>query len=183
VLKVVRDPQNPVPVNNVVRLLRAFAATAPSKNDPATLIAAVLHGRQPTLTATLFVCQRSNAPATAPKATQAAADARAAAQAAKAAAETAAQQAAQARAAAEEQARLASQARAAAERAREAASAAKEAAEAAADDAARKVDEAEAYLAEVKSRPGSAHGAVWFMERELHEAKKYMPTRKGGISK
>lgn len=47
----------------------------------------------------------------------------------------------------------------------------------------KKVEEAEAYLREVKSRPGVAQGMIWWMERELHEKKKFMPTRKGGISK
>jgi len=46
-----------------------------------------------------------------------------------------------------------------------------------------RVDEAEAYLNEVKSRPGKAAGAIWWMERALHEKKKFMPERKGGISK
>jgi len=51
------------------------------------------------------------------------------------------------------------------------------------DDAARKVAEAEAYLEEVKRRPGSPHGAIWWMERELHEKKKFLPSSKGGVSK
>lgn len=43
--------------------------------------------------------------------------------------------------------------------------------------------EAQAYLDEVKSKEGSAQGALWWIDRELHEAKKYMPTSKGGIRK
>jgi len=46
-----------------------------------------------------------------------------------------------------------------------------------------KVDEAEAFLAFVKSKPGRASGAIWWMERELFEKKKFMPERKGGIAK
>ena len=39
----------------------------------------------------------------------------------------------------------------------------------------QKVEEAEAYLEEVKNLPGSPHGAIWWMERELHEEKKSCP--------
>ena len=46
-----------------------------------------------------------------------------------------------------------------------------------------KVKEAEDYLQQVKSQCGSAAGGIWWIERELHEAKKYMPTAKGGIAK
>lgn len=42
---------------------------------------------------------------------------------------------------------------------------------------------AEDYLEEVKSRSGSAQGGLWWMSRELHESKKYMPVSKGGIAK
>merc|ERR1712137_989270 len=45
------------------------------------------------------------------------------------------------------------------------------------------VAEAEKYLNEVKSKPGSAAGALWWIDRELHEQKKYLPTSKGGIAK
>jgi len=55
--------------------------------------------------------------------------------------------------------------------------------EAATEAARAKVEEAEAYLEEVASRPGSPHGRIWWMERELHEKKKYMPTARGGIAK
>jgi len=56
-------------------------------------------------------------------------------------------------------------------------------AEKAVDDAVAQVAEAEAYLEEVKSKPGSAAGALWWIDREIHEQKKYLPTSKGGISK
>jgi len=45
-----------------------------------------------------------------------------------------------------------------------------------------KVAEAEAYLEEVKSTPGG-EGSLWWIDRELHEAKAYMPTSKGGYKK
>ncbi|KAL6051409.1 Merozoite surface protein 3a [Balamuthia mandrillaris] len=54
-------------------------------------------------------------------------------------------------------------------------------AEEAADEARRKVEEVEAYFEEVKSRPGSPHGRIWWMERELQEQKKYLPASKGGV--
>jgi len=71
----------------------------------------------------------------------------------------------------------------AAEAAAAAATQAKAAAEKAVDDAKAKVDEAEAYLEEVKNKPGSAQGAIWWMERELHETRAYLPTSKGGYAK
>ena len=43
------------------------------------------------------------------------------------------------------------------------------------------VAEAEALLAELMKNPGSGHGALWWIERELHEKKKYMPVSKGGV--
>jgi len=46
-----------------------------------------------------------------------------------------------------------------------------------------RVEEAEAYLNEIKARAGSAQGAIWWMERELHEQRKYLPSSKGGIAK
>ena len=67
--------------------------------------------------------------------------------------------------------------------AKEASIRAKAAAEAALAEASQKLKEAEKYLEEVKSRPGQAQGAIWWIERELHEAKKYIPTAKGGIAK
>jgi len=110
------------------------------------------------------------------KAALAATTARTDAEAASVAAQKAAQEATHARSAAEQSAREA-------EKAKADAAVAKENADAAVDDAQKKVEVAEAYLNEVKSRPGSAHGAIWWMERELHEQKKYMPEKKGGIKK
>merc|ERR1712137_1388228 len=142
------------------------------------------------------------------KATQQAASARQAAEAsaaasskARAQAEQDAAEASQARAAAEKAAQAASQARQAATQAREQASAAREAAsqareaaaqesarakdaaEAALDQAANRLQEAEAYLTEVKSKPGQSFGALWWIDRELHEQKKYLPVSRGGIAK
>merc|ERR1712137_383878 len=65
----------------------------------------------------------------------------------------------------------------------DAASAARVEAEKAVDDANNQVAEAEAYLNEVKSKPGSAAGALWWIDRELHEQKEYLPTSKGGNAK
>jgi len=84
--------------------------------------------------------------------------------------------AAEARTAAEEAVRRATEAKEESRRA-------KAAAEAALAQAREKVGEAEAYLQEVKSRPGQAQGAIWWIERELHEAKKYKPVSKGGVAK
>jgi multidrug efflux pump subunit AcrA (membrane-fusion protein) len=56
------------------------------------------------------------------------------------------------------------------------------AAEAAVEDARVKFEEAEAYLERVK-KGGSPKGALWWMERELHEAKAYLPKAKGGYNK
>merc|ERR1712137_1394935 len=71
----------------------------------------------------------------------------------------------------------------AAEVATAAAKQARIAAEQAVEEAQKRVAEAEAYLDEVKSKPGSAAGAIWWIDRELHEQKKYLPTSKGGIAK
>jgi len=38
--------------------------------------------------------------------------------------------------------------------------------------------EAEAFLEELKSQPANPYGAIWWMERELAEAQKYLPKRK-----
>jgi DNA repair exonuclease SbcCD ATPase subunit len=55
----------------------------------------------------------------------------------------------------------------------------------AAEDAVRaaqdKVNEAENYLHEVKNKPGQPMGALWWIDRELEEAKKYLPESKGGV--
>ena len=65
---------------------------------------------------------------------------------------------------------------------------AEDAAAAAADQARRvealvqeteqKYKEAVDYLEEVKRKGGVAHGAIWWMERELKEAQKYLPKKK-----
>jgi len=99
------------------------------------------------------------------------------------AAAQAAQLASAARADAERAAKEATAARQAAEQAREASAQANAAAEAALNEASRKLAEAEAYLEEVKSKPGCAHGAIWWIDRELHEQRKYLPVSKGGIAK
>lgn len=39
------------------------------------------------------------------------------------------------------------------------------------------VKEAEAVLAELKSRKGTPHGKIWWMERSMAEAQKYMPRK------
>ena len=91
-------------------------------------------------------------------------------------AEADAVKAGEARTQAEADAKAAEASRADAERAKAAADAAVDAAEAA-------VAEAEAFLAEEKKKPGNSHGSFWWIDRELHEKKKYMPMRKGGISK
>jgi len=57
------------------------------------------------------------------------------------------------------------------------------AAEEALDVARDKLQKAEAYLEELKSKPGSAQGALWWMDRELHEKKAFLPTSKGGYKK
>lgn len=49
-------------------------------------------------------------------------------------------------------------------------------------EARQKVDEAEAYLERVK-KGGSPKGALWWMERELHEARAFLPKAKGGYNK
>ncbi len=117
------------------------------------------------------------------------ADAAAASQARKAAeqareaatrAREAAQQSRQAAARAREQATQAREAAAAAARASEQA---KNAAEEALNEAARQLQEAEDYLEEVRKKPGQAFGQLWWIDRELYEQKKYLPTAKGCIAK
>ena len=68
-----------------------------------------------------------------------------------------------------------------AEAARGAAEDAKARAEAAVEAAHEAVREAEAYLQELLANPGSGHGALWWIDRELTEKKKFMPVSKGGI--
>jgi len=84
---------------------------------------------------------------------------------------------------AERTAQAAADARTAATQATQRAADAKEEATRAKADAEAKVAEAEAFLREVKSRPGQAQGAIWWIERELYEAKKYKPVSRGGVAK
>ncbi len=72
-------------------------------------------------------------------------------------------------------------ARGAAEEATRQSEAAKAAADAAVAEAEARVAEAEAFLNEVKSRPGQAQGAIWWIEREIQEARNYLPESKGGV--
>jgi len=55
---------------------------------------------------------------------------------------------------------------------------AREAAEAAEDEARARLKEAEDYLEEVKSKPGQPYGALFFLDRELQEKRKYLPSSK-----
>jgi DNA polymerase III gamma/tau subunit len=134
---------------------------------------------------TLEAAEKRAAKARAPfeAATKVASDARAAAS-------QAADKASQARKSAEQDAQAASRARESASQARQAAAnaaqasaAAKDAAEAALNAAAARLEEAEAYLREVRSRPGVSFGSLWWIDRELLEQRKYLPTSKGGIAK
>jgi len=47
-------------------------------------------------------------------------------------------------------------------------------------DTENKAADAEKYLEEVSSKGGAAHGAIWWMQRELKEAQKYLPKKKQG---
>jgi len=42
----------------------------------------------------------------------------------------------------------------------------------------QKFARAQQFLDEVKSRPGNFQGSLWWIDRDLKEAKKYMPKRK-----
>jgi len=113
-----------------------------------------------------------------------------AAVAARHSAEQSAAASSKAREAADRDAKAASEARVIAERdAHAAAKAAADAAaaSAAADDAVdaalERLREAEVYLTEVKSKPGQAFGALWWIDRELYEQRKFIPVSKGGIAK
>jgi len=55
--------------------------------------------------------------------------------------------------------------------------------EAAAKKAEKALLDAQNYLEEVKKNATNGKGALWWIERELQEAKKYMPQRKGGTTK
>jgi hypothetical protein len=56
-------------------------------------------------------------------------------------------------------------------------------AEEALNETRKRVAEAEAYLNEVRNRPGQPYGALWWIDRELYEARKYIPESKGGLKK
>jgi len=107
--------------------------------------------------------------------------AREAAESARATAEADRVEAESRRQAADAAAAEASNAREAAQEAANESERAAEAAEQAVEDARNKVAEAEAYLAEAKKK--NPEGAIWWLERELTEAKKFMPKSRGGISK
>jgi len=47
-----------------------------------------------------------------------------------------------------------------------------------ADECENKFNEAQRYLDDVKSRPGNFQGSLWWIDRDLKEARKYMPKRK-----
>ncbi|GMH65922.1 hypothetical protein TrST_g7998 [Triparma strigata] len=82
-------------------------------------------------------------------------------------------------AAAETAAKLAIEARIASEKAAVEASAAAKAAEAAIPDAEKAFADAEAILEEVKAKnSGSGEGNLWYIDRELEEAKRYLPKSK-----
>jgi len=56
-------------------------------------------------------------------------------------------------------------------------------AEAALEVAEKAFNTAQESLEEVKSMGGSGQGSIYFMEKKLHEAKKFLPQSKGGISR
>jgi len=68
-------------------------------------------------------------------------------------------------------------------RAKITAEAAAKKAEKAVTNARAKVEEIEKQLKELALKSGSAAGALWWIERELHDAKQFMPSSKGGRAK
>jgi hypothetical protein len=46
------------------------------------------------------------------------------------------------------------------------------------EDVKKRMVEAEAALAELKKKAAIPHGAIWWMEREVQERKKYLPQSK-----
>ena len=56
-------------------------------------------------------------------------------------------------------------------------------AEEAANHAADALAAAEAYLEEVSKKGGSPQGSIFWMQRQITEQKKYLPTSRGGIAK
>merc|ERR1712137_427004 len=160
-----------------------------AKNELAQLLAEdPLPLKRAKITQEAAVRKADKATAHAAQTRQASEASAAAASKARAQAEQDAAQAESARKSAEADAQAASQARAAASQARQAAAQARQrsedakaAADAALDAAADRLSEAEAYLEEVKRKPGQSYGSLWWIDRELHEQKKYLPVSKGGI--
>jgi len=68
-------------------------------------------------------------------------------------------------------------------RAKITADAAAKKAEKAVNAAQAKVDEIEKQIKELTMKSGSAAGTLFWIERELHEAKQFLPMRKGGRTK
>jgi len=97
--------------------------------------------------------------------------------------EAATKEAEAARAVASAAANQASQARSAASKAKQASERAKQAAEDALEEARRALQEAEDYLNEIRSKPGCAYGAMWWLDREIQEKKKFLPERLGGVKR
>jgi hypothetical protein len=89
-----------------------------------------------------------------------------------------------ARGVAESSRKGASQAREAAEAGREAASQSRQQAEGGLAEAEAAFGAAEAFLDEARRNgEGAGQGSLWWIDRELFEKKKYLPTRAGGIGK
>jgi len=97
--------------------------------------------------------------------------------------EAAVKKAERATAAAAESRKAAEAARKAAEAATVKAGEAKAASDEAVDEASRQVQKAEDYLQEVKRKPGQAMGALWWIQKGLEDAKKFLPERKGGVKR
>merc|ERR1712137_1041462 len=153
-----------------------------AKNELAQLLAEdPLPLKRAKITQEAAVRKAEKATAHAAQTRQASEASAAAASKARAQAEQDAAQAESARKSAEADAAAASAARQQAEQ--KAQASAKASAEADVDAALARLKEAEDYLAEVRSRPGQAFGALWWIDRELHEQKKYIPESKGGIRK
>jgi len=74
----------------------------------------------------------------------------------------------------------AEEARAAADKTAKEAIHARQLADEAVDECNKKFKEAEDYFHHVMSRSGVPHGQVWWLERELAEARKFMPTKTKG---
>jgi hypothetical protein len=105
------------------------------------------------------------------------------AEAARAVATQAANEASSARAAAERSAGQATQARQQAEQARQRSEQATHQAEQALAAAEASLQEAEAFLEHVKETASGGKGALWWIDRELHEQRKFLPSSRGGIAR